>query len=319
MSQENTDTIQKYELIIIGAGAAGMAAGIYGGRAGMKTAILDRQGAGGQTGVASSIENYPGFMEIQGYELAMKFKEHAEQYTDILEGKDVQKIEPVEGSENTHFLITTSDGDRYHAGTVILATGAAHRKLGAKGEEEFDGKGVSYCATCDGFFFREKKVFMIGGGNSALMEGIYLKEIGVDVALVHRRDAFRGEQIYAKKINDLGIPVHWDSVVEEIKGENVVKAVVLKNIKTEELQELDADGAFIAIGIVPNNEIAKDIGCDLDAEGFVVVDRKQRTNIPFLYAAGDLTGGLQQIVVGGGEGAVAAMTAYKDLSHPYWA
>lgn len=319
MTSEDAKEIQHYDLIIIGAGAAGMTAGIYGGRAGLKTAILDGKGAGGQTGVASGIENYPGFMEIQGYELAMKFREQADKYAELMEGKNVETIAPVEGMEDTHFLVVTSDGEEYHAGAVILATGANHRKLGAKGEKEFDGKGVSYCATCDGFFFRGKKVFMIGGGNTALMESIYLKEIGVDIEIVHRRNELRGEKIYAKKIKDMGIRVHWDSVVEEIRGENIVGALVLRNVKTDETSELEANGVFVAIGVIPNTKLALDLGCELDENGFVNADKKQRTNIPYLYAAGDLTGGLQQIVVGGGEGAVAAMTAYKDLSHPYWA
>ena len=319
MPGKETMNEQHYDLVIVGAGAAGMAAGIYGGRAGMRTAILDSKGAGGQTGVASTIENYPGFTEIEGYDLAMKFREHSAQYADILEGKTVTGIETIQGDDDVHFKLVTSDDEKYLAGAVILATGASHRKLGAPGEKEYDGKGVSYCATCDGFFFREKRVFMIGGGNTALMEAIYLKELGVNVELVHRRNEFRGEKVYTKKINDLGIPIHWDSVVEEIRGDAIVKSIVLKSTKTEETSELEANGVFVAIGILPNNKLAVALGCEIDDRGYAIVDRKQRTNIPHLYVAGDLTGGLQQVVVGGGEGAVAAMTAYTDLSHPYWA
>lgn len=317
---EGMDTKDNHiDLMIIGAGAAGMSAAIYGARSGLRTVVMDGKGAGGQTSLASTIENYPGFPTIQGIELAMKFKEHAEEYAEILEGKNVDTITPIEGDENVHFRVTDSDGDEYLVGAIILCTGARHRKLAVTGEHELDGKGVSYCATCDGFFFRNKKVFMIGGGNTALMEGIYLHEIGVDVSIVHRRDEFRGEKTYNDKISELGIPVLWDSVVEEIKGENMVNTIVLKNVKTGEVQEMEASGVFVAIGIIPNNQLASSLGCELEENGFVKTDKKQRTNVPFIYAAGDVTGGLQQIVVAGGEGAIAAMTAFKDLSHPYWA
>ena len=306
------------DLLIVGAGAAGLTAAIYGGRAGLKTIVMDGKGAGGQTGLASSIENYPGFPMIQGFDLAMKFKEHAMEYVEILEGKNVEKIIPVDEQENVHFRVIDSDGEEHHVGAIILATGAKHRKLAVKGEEELDGKGVSYCATCDGFFFRNKKVFMIGGGNTAIMESIYLKEIGVDVEIVHRRNEFRAENIYNDQIKEMNIPVHWDSVVETINGETLVNSISLKNVKSGEINELPASGVFVAIGIIPNSKLATELGCELDDSGFVITDKKQRTNIPYIFAAGDLTGGLQQIIVAGGEGAVAAMTAFKDLAHPYW-
>lgn len=318
MTDEVSNEQNRFDLLIIGAGAAGLTAGIYGGRAGLRTAIIDGKGAGGQTGVASTIENFPGIKVIEGYELAMRFKEHAEEYVTILEGKTIDSIIQVEDMDNIHFRVQSSDGDEFLAGAILLATGADHRKLGVPGEEEFDGKGVSYCATCDGFFFRDKKVYMIGGGNTALMESIYLKDVGVDVSIVHRRNEFRGDSIYHKQVEKKGIPVVWDSVVEEIKGEMLVDKIVLKNTKTGELNEMDAKGVFVAIGIIPNSSLAKGIGCELDDRGFVKTDRKQRTNVPYIYAAGDLTGGLQQIIVAGGEGAIAAMTAHEDLTHPYW-
>lgn len=318
MSEDSRKEVDRFDLLIVGAGAAGMTSGIYGGRAGLNTVIVDGKGAGGQTGVASTIENYPGFKVIEGYELAMKFKEHADEYSTLVEGKTIKQIIPVEDMDDMHFRVITTDEDEFYCGAVILATGADHRKLGVPGEEEFDGKGVSYCATCDGFFFRDKKVFMIGGGNTALMEGIYLKDVGVDVSIVHRRNEFRGDSIYRKQVEERGIPVVWDSVVEEIKGETLVSKVVMKNVKTGSVQELDANGVFVAIGIIPNSSLAKELGCELNDSGFVVVDKKQRTSVPYVYAAGDLTGGLQQIIVAGGEGAVAAMTAHEDITHPYW-
>jgi len=319
MSPENGKGENVIDLMIIGAGAAGMTAGIYGARSGLRTVVFEGRGAGGQTGVASTIENYPGFPTIAGIELAMKFKEHALEYAEILEGKNIEKIIPIKERDDVHFRAIDSDGCEYLVGAVILCTGARHRKLAVTGEKEFDGKGVSYCATCDGFFFRNKKVFMIGGGNTALMEGIYLHETGVDVTIVHRRDEFRGEKVYREKIKELGIPVIWDSILEEIRGDSLVGSIVLKNVMTDEMSEHKADGVFVAIGVIPNNKLAKELGCELEENGFVKVDRKQRTNIPYIYAAGDVTGGLQQIVVAGGEGAVSSMTAYKDLSHPYWA
>lgn len=318
MSSQDTHQDERFDLLIIGAGAAGLTAGIYAGRAGLNTVIVDATGAGGQTGVASTIMNYPGFKLIQGYELAMRFREHAEEYAPIVEGKTIETITPVENMGTMHFRVRTADGDEFLCGGVILATGAGHRKLGVPGEEEFEGKGVSYCATCDGYFFRNKKVYMIGGGNTALMEGLYLRDAGVDVTIVHRRDRFRGDEIYHRQVEERGIPVLWNTVLEEVRGDALVDSVVLKDLKTGTVREMEANGVFIAVGINPNNTLAKDLGCTLDGGGFVVTDRKQRTNIPYIYAAGDLTGGLQQIIVAGAEGALAAMTAHEDLTNPYW-
>ena len=308
----------RFDYLIIGAGAAGLASAIYGVRAGMKTIVLEGKGAGGQTGEASEIENYPGFPKIEGMKLAEKFKRHAEEYTQILEGRSVVSIEHVRDMKGIHFLVKDSSGDEYYAGAILLATGAEHRKLGVKGEADFAGKGVSYCATCDGFFFRGRKVFMIGGGNTALMDAIYLKGIGVDVSIVHRRKEFRADMVYREKVKELGIPVVWNAVVEEIKGEKMVQSIVLKDVETGEITEHEANGVFIAVGITPNNELAKALGCELDGNTYVKVNRKQRTSVPYVYAAGDLVGGIQQIVVAAAEGAIAAMTAFEDITSPYW-
>ncbi len=309
---------QKFDIMIIGGGAAGLASAIYSGRSGLKTVVVEGKGTGGQTSTASEIENYPGFLRINGMELAMKFREHAEQYATILEGKSIVQIIPIENQERYHHKVIDAEGNEYLAGAIILTTGANHRKLGIKGEQEYSGKGVSYCATCDGFFFRNKTAFMIGGGNSALMEAVYLKEIGVDVHVVHRRNAFRAEKIYQDKAREMGIPLHLDSVLEEVKGEMLVKSILLKNVKTGEITEHETNGVFVAIGIIPNTQLAVDLGCEIDDGGFVKVDRHQRTKVPYIYAAGDLTGGLQQVVVAAGEGAVASMTAFEDLTNPYW-
>ena len=308
----------RFDYLIIGAGAAGLASAIYGVRAGMKTIVLEGKGAGGQTGEASEIENYPGFEKIEGMKLAEKFKRHAEVYTQIHEGRSVVSIEHVRDMKGVHFLVKDSSGDGYYAGAILLATGAEHRKLGVKGEADFAGKGVSYCATCDGFFFRGRKVLMIGGGNTALMDAIYLKGIGVDVSIAHRRSEFRGDMVYREKVKELGIPVVWNSVVEEIKGERTLQSIVLKNVVTGEITEHEANGIFIAVGITPNNQLATALGCQLDGNGYVKVNRKQRTTVPYVYAAGDLVGGMQQIVVAAAEGAIAAMTAFEDITSPYW-
>lgn len=307
-----TDT-EHFNIAVIGAGPAGMTAAIYAARSGMKTVILEAGSAGGQVAESPDIENYLGFEKINGMDLANKFRKHAENYVEIREGEEIEQVIP-EGE-----IIRLKTGwSEYTADAVIIATGAHHRKLGCKGEEEFAGRGISYCATCDGFFFKGKKAVMIGGGNTAVGDTLYLKNAGVDVRIIHRRDTFRAETAMVKRLEEAGIPKIMNSEVQEIYGDNVVKGVKVLNKKTGEITDIPVDGVFIAVGVVPNTEFLKDSGIKLDERGYIITDREQRTNIPRIYAAGDVTGGLQQIIVGCGEGAVAATTAYEDISNPYW-
>ncbi len=304
---------REFELAIVGGGPAAFAAGIYAGRSGVKAAILEKMMPGGQMALSYLIENWPGEKEISGQDLTMKMREHAEQYSQIVEFTEITSIK----KDGDLFVLGSVEGD-IRTKAVILATGAEHRKLGAPGEEEFIGKGISYCATCDGFFFKGKKVLVVGGGNTALEYTVYLNNIECDVTLVHRRDSFRAEKRLQDQVKEAGIDTIMGSVVEEFIGEETLKAARLRNVKTGEITDFETGGSFIAVGEIPNNELAKALGLNLDEDGYVKIDREGRTSMPRIYAAGDVTGGLKQVVVAAAEGAVAATTAFEDLRDPYW-
>jgi len=305
-------TDEMYDLAIIGAGPAGFSAGIYAGRSGLKAVVIDKQMAGGQVVISPSIENWPGEKEISGPDLSMKFREHAEKYVEIMEFAEVESV-----TKNRTFHIKTYEGE-VRAKAILLATGAEHRKLEVPGEKEYGGKGVSYCATCDGFFFKGKDVLVVGGGSTALLYAIYLNNIECRVKLVHRRDEFRGEKALQDQVRSLGIELVLDTVVEEFMGDDQLRKVRLRNVKTGETREMPVDGAFIAIGEIPQSEIAGSLGVELDEEGYIKVDRRMVTSVPGVFAAGDITGGLKQIVVAAAEGAIAATSAFEDLMEPYW-
>ena len=297
-----------YDIAIIGAGAAGYSAAIYAGRSGASVVIFDKGMGGGLTSEADEIENYPGFKKIKGPELMEKMKEHASQYAEMHFLEEVKDLKV----NDEHVEVITSKRS-YRVGAVILCTGTEHRKLGVKGEEEFRGRGVSYCATCDGPFFVGKNVIVVGGGNTAISEAIYLKDIGCNVTVVHRRDELRAEKILEDEAKEKGVNFIWNSVVEEIFGDEMVKGVKIKNVKTGETKEIAIDGIFVLIGEEPNNELAKKIGIELDEHGYVKVDGMQRTNVKRIYAAGDITGGVRQIVTACGEGAKAALASLEVI------
>jgi len=297
-----------YEVAIVGAGAAGYSAAIYAGRSGASVAVFDKGMGGGLATEAPEVENYPGFKSIGGVELMEKMKEHASQYAEMRFGEEVTDIE----IEDDKAIITTTRG-KYNVGAVILCTGTEHRKLNVKGEKEFAGKGVSYCATCDGFFFKGKKVAMVGGGSSAVIEAIYLKQIGCDVTLIHRRDELRAEKALEDEAKEKGINFIWNSVVEEIFGDEMVKGIKIKNVKTGEISTLEVDGVFVSIGEEPQNELAKKIGLELDEAGYIKIDEMGRTNVERVFAAGDVTGGVRQIVTACAEGAKAALASMKVI------
>ena len=303
---------EEYDIVVIGAGPGGMTAGIYGARAGLKTIVLEGHICGGQIAEAPDVENFPGIPKIMGMDLSDRIKEHAETMVEIKEMEEVEKAvygEPIK-LKLTSGEITTK--------AVILATGAKHRQLGVGNEFKFHGKGISYCATCDGNFFLGKRVAVIGGGNSALMEALYLKNIGCEVALVHRRDQFRADEVYVEQAKCAGIEFIMDSVVTDFGGEEMLQSVRVKNLKDETVEDKQFSGAFIAIGIIPTNQLAKELGIELTEDGYIVTDKEMRTGKRFIYAAGDITGGLKQAIVACGEGAVAAMSAYMDIKNPYW-
>ncbi|WP_295116079.1 thioredoxin-disulfide reductase [uncultured Methanobrevibacter sp.] len=302
--------MEQYDIIIIGAGPGGLTAGIYAGRQGTKNLILDRDLAGGIGREVPEMENYPGFDNISGLELIEKMKSQAIKNCELHEMEEVTEIT----KNNTEYRFTVkTNKDEYQSKTVILATGSSHRHLNAKGEEEFKGKGVSYCATCDGFFFQGRDIIMVGGGNSALQEAIYLNNLGANVTLVHRRDEFRAQQHLQDIVKKDGIDIIYNATVEEIKGSMLVESVVLKDTKTGELSEMPINGVFISVGYMPHTELAKQLDVDLDESGHIIIDKEQKTNIDYVYAIGDVCVGLKQWVVACGEGAVAATSAYNDI------
>lgn len=311
--------MENYDIIIIGAGPAGLTAGMYAGRQNSKTLVIDKGMAGGLGLEVPMMQNYPGFDLISGMELIGKMKAQSESYCEILENTVIESIEKIEDgfhlkTKNSPLLMTTDDaGEReFYAKAIILATGASHRHLNVPGEAEFLGRGVAYCATCDGMFFIGKDVLMVGGGNSAAQEALYLKNLGCNVKLVHRRDELRCEHHLQKALEENGIEVLWNSTIEEIKGEMAVDSVTL--LKDGERTDLKTDAVFIAIGDDPSNDLAKDLGISLDDGGYIVTDKNQSTNVEHVYSAGDITGGVKQWIVACGEGAVAAMSAYNDLN-----
>ena len=304
--------MNEYDIIIIGAGPGGLTAGIYAGRQGTRNLIIDRDLAGGLGREVPEMENYPGFDNISGLELIEKMKAQATKNCDLREMEEVTEITKTD--DEYRFTVKTSK-DTYRSKAIILATGSSHRHLEAKGEEEFKGKGVSYCATCDGFFFAGRDIIMVGGGNSALQEALYLKNLGANVTVVHRRDEFRAQKHLQNQIKEAEIPTILNATVEEIKGEMLVESVVLKDTKTNELRELPINGVFISVGYIPHTELAKQLDINLDESGHIIIDKKQKTNVDYVYAIGDVCVGLKQWVVACGEGAVAATSAFEDLQN----
>jgi thioredoxin reductase (NADPH) len=301
-----------YDVVIIGAGPAGLAAGIYAARAGLQCVILEKGVAGGQVLTSPSIENYPGFPEVTGMKLMETMAEHARKYVDIREGEEVLRVR---GGEK--FELMTVSG-RYTCRALILSTGAYHRKLDVPGEEGMTGKGVSYCATCDGFFYKGKEVVVVGGGNTALTDALYLNSIGCKVTIIHRRNAFRADKHLQESISRLRIPVMFDTVVDEIIEGDAVASVRLRDLKTGVLNVKPTDGVFIAVGEVPSSQLASELGLEMDHGGFIVVDKSFRTNVPFVYACGDVSGGIRQIVAAVHGGAAAALSCFEDLMNPYY-
>lgn len=302
--------MDEYDVIIIGSGPAGLTAALYSGRQSLKTLVLEKMLIGGMGATVPRMENYPGFELIAGKQLIELMKKQTLKYAEIRDREGVEKIEYK--NEEEMMLIHTSK-NTYKARSVIMATGSRHRELEVPGEKEFLGRGVAYCATCDGPLFVNRKVVVVGGGNSAVQQAVYLDDIGVLVALVHRRDELRAEPYLQELLKDREIPVILDSTVEEIKGEMMVQSIVLNNRKGGEINELPMDGVFIAVGEIPSNQLAADMGVEIDKGGYIVTDNAQRTNIPMIYAAGDITGGVNQWVVACSEGAVAALSAHEDL------
>lgn len=300
------------DVVIVGGGPAGLTAGIYLVRSGLKTAVIERDTLGGQVATTPVVENYPGLTQVGGKALVDMLVSHALEYVQIFQGEEVVGIE-----SGVPLTVQTSRR-KFKTKSILLATGASHRHLNVPGESRLSGKGVSYCATCDGPLFKGRKVVMIGGGNSAVTEAMYLKHMGADVTLIHRRDTLRAQEFLVNRLEESEVPIMWNTQVKEIRGADRVTEVVLANTQTEELTTLETDAVFVSIGYTPATELADKVGISLTSEGYIDRDERHRTNIPGIYSAGDVEGGYKQIVTATGQGAEAAMSIFEDIINPYW-
>lgn len=297
-----------YDVVIIGGGPAGLTAGIYIKRAMLDAVLFEKMGIGGQIIVTDMVENFPGFLEISGADLAAKFEEQARKFG--LEMKGMVEVDAIEDKGDIK-IVKTTEGE-IETRSVIIASGTTPKKLGAKGEIEFTGRGVSYCATCDGFFFRDKVVVVVGGGDSAITEAIYLTKMAKKVILVHRRDELRAEKINQEHaFSNPKISFIWDSVLEEIVGKNIVEKVILRNVKTNETSEVKTDGVFIYVGLIPNTAFTN---VKKDEWGFIISNDKMETSVRGIFVAGDCrVTPLRQIATAVGDGAIAAVSAERYL------
>jgi thioredoxin reductase (NADPH) len=308
--------MEKWDLIIIGAGPAGLTAGIYGVRSGLKTLIIEEKMAGGTAADAPIIENYPGFERITGAELMQRIAAHC-----IGAGVVIHEFEKaisldLKGEEK----IVKTDKAEYAAKAVIIATGTSYRELGVPGEKEFKGRGLSHCAVCDGPLFKGKRVLVVGGGNAAVATALYLADLASEVKIIHRRDSFRAQESLIKDLFGRGnVKVFWNTQLKEIRGERLIEKAVLLNLITGETWELPVDGIFVQVGETPNSQIAKEAGVEVDENGYIKVDVRQRTNIPGVYAAGDVTTyPVKQVGAAVGQGVTAALEAYGYIRRPYY-
>ena len=298
----------EFDTVILGGGPAGLSAGIYASRGAVSTAIVDMNMFGGQPSNYLELENYPGFQVVGGYDLMEKFEEHADKFG--VKKFPMQEIQSID--LNSKRIITSEN--EFSATTIIIATGAQPMKLGVPGEKEFVGRGVSYCAVCDGAFYRNKVVAVVGGGNAAVEEAMYLTKFADKVYLVHRRDELRADKIVQERaFKNEKIEFVWNSIVTEIKGENLVDTVVLENVKTHEVSNLSVNGVFPYIGIVPNVE---NISGQLlqDAGGFIITDETMATSVEGVFAVGDVRKTpLRQVITAASDGAVGAVYAVKYI------
>ncbi|AWN18247.1 thioredoxin-disulfide reductase [Streptococcus sobrinus] len=300
-----------YDTLVIGSGPGGMTAALYAGRSNLKVGLIEQGAPGGQMNNTSDIENYPGFETISGPDLSMKMYEPLEKF-------GVENIYGIVENIEDHgdFKRVLTADEHYDAKTIIVATGAKHRLVGVPGEQEYNSRGVSYCAVCDGAFFRDQDLLVIGGGDSAVEEGIYLTQFAKKVTIVHRRDQLRAQKILQDRAfaNDK-IDFIWDSVVEEIKGDDVkVRSVAIKNVKTGQVTDHDFGGIFVYVGLDPVSSMVKDLGIT-DKAGWVITDDKMKTSRPGIFAIGDIRQkDLRQIATAVGDGAIAGQEVYNYIT-----
>ena len=302
-----------YDVIIIGGGGAGLTAALYTSRAKLSTLLLEKLAAGGQIALTDIVENYPGFPEgITGQEISTRMEEQAKKYGTEILYHAVSGIEKKDGQ----FLVKTEGGENFQSKSIILATGASYRNLQVSGEKELTGRGVSYCATCDGAFFKNKDIIVVGGGDSAMQEGIFLTRFANSVTVVHRRDKLRASPILQERAkSNPKMKFIWDTAVSQIVGEKKVEGTKLQNLKTGQLQDFKTDGVFVFIGHDPNTGFLKGF-VELDNKSYVKTDAKLQTSVPGVFAAGEIrAGAVQQLVSCCGEGCEAALAAQAFLEH----
>lgn len=309
MTDTNSKMHIETDVVVIGAGPGGMTAALYASRANLKTIMIEKGAPGGELINTADVENYPGFKLISGPDLAQEFYESALAFGAEHTYGDVTHIELKDHLKYVH----TAD-KVYVAPAVIVATGSHHRKLGVDGEEKLSGQGVSYCAVCDGFFFRNRELVVVGGGDSAVEEGNYLTQFADKVTIVHRRDELRAQKILQDRaFNNDKISFVWNSIVEEIKGDMAVDAVQIKNLETNEVYDYPTNGVFVYIGLVPNSEVVKDLGIT-DDEGWIITNESMETSIPGVFAVGDVRQKhLRQIATAVGDGSHAGHMAYQYI------
>ncbi len=300
---------KRFDIVIVGGGPGGLACGQYSARAGRKTALIEEMAPGGQTMIIDEIENYPGLGKVSGYEIGAKFEEQATGFgCQIFFGS----VDGIERLEDGTFKVKTSDTD-YCSPVVVIATGSKHRNLEVPGEKELTGHGVSYCATCDGPFFKNRKILVCGGGDSACQESMYLRKLSDNVTITHRRDRFRAQASIVKAMTDAGIKTKMNTTVQSINGENgKVKSVTFLNKETGEVYTEEFDGVFIFVGNIPQSQLVPD--CEKDEVGFIKTDSHMMTNIPGIFAVGDVRDTpFRQIVTAAADGAIAAHYASEYI------
>jgi thioredoxin reductase (NADPH) len=300
---------EHYDVAIIGAGPAGLSAAIYSKRAGLTPIVLDKYLTGGLVIENPLVENYLSHKLIKGEELATLMKSHAKEYATILENVEIMDIK----KNNDSFEIKTHE-NTIKVAAVILATGTTHRKLNVEGEDKYLGKGVSYCVTCDAYFFRGKNVAVIGGANSGAVAALYLKNVGANPVIFEYMPRKMCEYSYIQKLEEEKIEYNLNVQIKEIMGDgSKLNKIRYVDRATNAETVRDFDGVFIYVGLLPQNEIAKKLGVDLDSKGYIITDKRQRTSKSKIYAAGDITGNSGQIIISAGQGALAALSAYEDI------
>ncbi len=310
-----SETTKLLDLVIIGGGPAGLTAGIYASRARLDVIMLEKMMPGGQVSITDDLENYPGYSSISGIDLAMKMEEQARNFG--LEIKSEEVFEIIPQAQNKGHIIKT-DVNTYHTKAILITSGAAPRRIGCEGEDSHIGKGVSYCATCDGAFFRNKEVVVVGGGDTAVEEGIFLTKFASKVTIIHRRDKFRAAQIIKERaFENEKVEIIWDSVVEKINGDPLVSSIDLLNVKTKERTNFKTDGVFVFVGYVPNNQFIPGI-IKRDSSGFIIGNENMETNVPGIFVAGDIRSKLlRQVITACGDAATAVAAAEKYIDWNY--